>query len=290
MNQTLVVTQHVAAPPETAYAAWLSPEALATWWWVAMDDTTYQVDGRVDGTYRIVSPAAGIGVEGRFLALEPHRLIEMTWVWLDQDRPGPEEHVRVEFAPRDGGTLITVTHTVAPDGDVEAYRQGWEYVLGNLASSSARSVTLTQQVPAPRSEVYAAWLTPERLATWWWAGLPDTTYEVDARPGGRFRIRSESAGIGATGSYRELIEPERIVMSWTWETGDGRSPEDIVTVEFTDLDQPAGASASPSADTLVTLTHAFAVPLSDTSNLESGWADVLHALAEARLAAASPED
>lgn len=336
MTQTLVVTQQVPTEPGTAYTAWLTPQALATWWWVGMPDTTYEVDGRVGGSYRIVSEQAAIGVEGRYLTLRPPELIEMTWIWLDAGQPGPEEHVRVEFAPSGDGTLVTVTHTVAPDGDVGAYRQGWEYVLGNLAgpaagptvgpatgatrsdthqpsdtSPGAPSVTLTQQVPAPRSEVYAAWLAPERLATWWWAGLPDTTYEVDPRPGGRFRIRSESAGIGASGSYRELIESERIVMSWTWETGSASSTEDVVTVDFGDLarhDEAAvagehsttgehatagdqGTQASQAVlDTLVTLTHAFAAPLADTANLEEGWADVLHALAEARVAATTPRD
>lgn len=136
MKQILVVTQQVPTTPERAYAAWLSAQALATWWWVDIGDTTYEVDGRVGGSYRVASTQAGIGVEGTFVTLERPRLIELTWVWLDGGRPGPEERVRVDFAPTGDGTLVTVTHTVAPDGDVAAYRQGWEYVLGNLATRS----------------------------------------------------------------------------------------------------------------------------------------------------------
>jgi uncharacterized protein YndB with AHSA1/START domain len=136
VRQTLVVTQQVPTTPERAYAAWLSAEGLATWWWVSIGDTTYQVDGRVGGGYRVVSAAAGIGVEGEFLTLERPRLIEMSWVWLDEGRRGPEEHVRVDLEPEGDGTLVTVTHTVAHEGDVTAYRQGWEHVLGNLAAHS----------------------------------------------------------------------------------------------------------------------------------------------------------
>ena len=131
----LTVTQHVAAPVEAVYASWLDADALARWWWVNIPDTTYAVDARVGGAYRVASAAAGIAVEGRLLALEPPRRIEMSWTWVDDGAPGAEEHVRVDLADHDGGTLVTVTHEVASPEGVGGYRQGWEHVLANLAAA-----------------------------------------------------------------------------------------------------------------------------------------------------------
>jgi uncharacterized protein YndB with AHSA1/START domain len=133
-------------------------------------------------------------------------------------------------------------------------------------------VVLTQHVPAPRATVYAYWTNAERLATWWWPQLPDTTYEVDARVGGSYRIRSDGAGFGAHGRFTELDEPRRIAMTWVWETGDVLSPEDTVVVDFAEDD----------GGTLVTVTHAVVAADEDTSGLRRGWSDVLTRLGELR--------
>lgn len=299
MSNNLVVTQHVPAPPQQVYDAWLTPEGLSRWWWVNIGDTTYAVDGREGGDYLVQSAAAGIAVRGTFRTLREPDLIELTWIWLDGETAGPEEQVRVDLTEQDGGTLVTVTHVVADAEGMESYRQGWVHVLGDLASlphdghvptgapavestdhpgatsdsgeALHPSITLTQVVPAPRQDTYAAWLEPERLATWWWPGM-DTTYEIDARRGGRFAIRSEQIGVGATGTFLELVESERIVMTWLWHSPGGEAPDDMVTVTFSDADGTGG--------TLVTLVHEFAVPQADTANPTEGWTAVLHSLAE----------
>lgn len=268
MTQELVITQHVPAPPPEVYAAWLTPEGMSRWWWVNIGDTTYAVDGREGGDYLVQSVAAGIGVRGTFRTLREPDLIELTWVWLDGDVAGPEETVRVDLAEQGGGTLVTVTHLVADPDGVESYRQGWEHVLGNLHRLPQSSITLTQQVPSAPRDVYAAWLSPERLATWWWPEM-DTTYEVDPQVGGAFAIRSGQTGLGATGTYRELVEGERIVMTWRWESPGPPAPEELVTVTF----------AATGEGTEVTLVHEFATAYLDVANPTHGWRDVLAELA-----------
>lgn len=269
MRHELVVTQHVHAAPSEVYAAWLTPEGMSRWWWVSIGDTTYDVDGWVGGDYLVRSQGAGMGVRGTFTRLEEPRLIEMTWVWLDGDDPGPEEQVRVNLEEQDGGTLVTVTHLVADADGVESYRQGWQYVLGNLARMPESSITLTQHVPTEPGRAYAAWLDPEQLATWWWPGQ-DTSYQVEPERGGRFSIRSAQTGLGATGTYVELVDSERIVMTWNWESPGPAAREDLVTVTF----------AASDGGTLVTLVHEFAQPALDHSNPVHGWSAVLANLAQ----------
>ncbi len=130
---------------------------------------------------------------------------------------------------------------------------------------AGQTVTVRQLVPVPPERAYDAWLDPELLARWWWPELPDTTFMVQAAVGGRFRVRSEAAGIGAHGMFLELVTGERIVMTWVWETGPAESPEDLVTVRF----------VSHAGGTEVVLDHAMAVPSEDTSRMEQGWAEVL---------------
>jgi uncharacterized protein YndB with AHSA1/START domain len=101
-----------------------------------MPDATYQVDARVGGRYEIASKTRGIGVRGQFLELDEPRAIRMTWCWLNDGVSEVEEQVAVQFAARDGGTHVTVTHHLADGVDGESLRQGWRDVLARLPAGA----------------------------------------------------------------------------------------------------------------------------------------------------------
>jgi len=130
-------------------------------------------------------------------------------------------------------------------------------------------LVLEQAVSAPPDRVYAAWASATGLARWWWPHIPDTTYEVDARAGGTYEIRSEAAGIGVRGEYREVDEPRLIRMTWTWLDDGVSEPEEQVRVAFV----PAGSG------TLVTVIHELSAQSGDGADLRQGWHDVLTRLA-----------
>jgi uncharacterized protein YndB with AHSA1/START domain len=86
-------------------------------------------------------------------------------------------------------------------------------------AATAREITITRTFDAPRELVWKAWTDPEHLARWW--GPPGRTTPVDsitleARPGGTFRVSSISEEHGddmvTLGTYREVVEPERLVL------------------------------------------------------------------------------
>lgn len=134
MASSFVVEQQVDADPDRVFAAFTSADELARWWWPHIPDTTYAIDGRAGGTYEIRSAAAGIGVRGELLDLEPPRLIRMTWTWMDEGVSGDTDEVRIGFTPDGDGTLITVTHELSPtSGDGDDLGQGWRDVLARLA-------------------------------------------------------------------------------------------------------------------------------------------------------------
>jgi uncharacterized protein YndB with AHSA1/START domain len=86
-------------------------------------------------------------------------------------------------------------------------------------AATAREITITRTFDAPRELVWKAWTDPEHLARWW--GPVGRTTPVDSitlepRPGGTFRVSSISEEHGddvvTLGTYREVVEPERLVL------------------------------------------------------------------------------
>jgi uncharacterized protein YndB with AHSA1/START domain len=133
--------------------------------------------------------------------------------------------------------------------------------------SAITDITMTQEVAAPPDRVFEAWVDPERLASWWWPHLPDTTYDLDARVGGGYVIRSRSAGIGVHGIFEVLDPPDRLELTWVWEDDGLDGPEERVAVEFSGTDH----------GTLVTVRHTTAA--AGAAGFRQGWTDVLERLA-----------
>jgi uncharacterized protein YndB with AHSA1/START domain len=93
------------------------------------------VDLRVGGRYRIVMLEPG-GVEHRvggvYREIVPNRRLVFTWAW--ESAPENETLVTVSMMPRDGGTLLTLTHEgFAERAGRDRHRQGWDGCLGTLA-------------------------------------------------------------------------------------------------------------------------------------------------------------
>ena len=105
---------------------------------------------------------------------------------------------------------------------------------------TAHQITSTRVVDAPRERVWKAWTEPDQLARWWgkrgWSVRPSTV-TMDVRPGGSFRLTSVNDEGGSEmpqeGVYREVVEPERLVLE---EPAEGAWHEGSVSVvTFTDL-------------------------------------------------------
>lgn len=84
-------------------------------------------------------------------------------------------------------------------------------------AASGNEYTLTRMFDAPRLLVWRAWTTPAMLGQWFGPhGFTCPVCQVDLRVGGRYRIvmRSpEGKDYPLRGSYLEIAEPERLVMS-----------------------------------------------------------------------------
>jgi uncharacterized protein YndB with AHSA1/START domain len=106
------------------------------------------------------------------------------------------------------------------------------------AESAERELVITRIFDAPRRLVFKAWTDPEHLVHWLGPqGFTGTIMKMDVRPGGAYRLQMrgpEGDDHWSQGVCREIVEPERLVMTANWADAQGNptSPETLLTVTF----------------------------------------------------------
>ena len=158
----------------------------------------------------------------------------------------------------------------------------------DVAQPSEDEVVITRVFDAPREAVWAAWTEPERMKRWW--GPKTWTAPVarmDVREGGKYVYNMggpDGPGVWATGTYREVVRPERLVMTDSFADEDGNivsgdeygmpdfPRELLITVTFEEQD----------GKTKMTLRHAgvASVSATDRAMMEQGWSESFDKLAE----------
>ena len=88
----------------------------------------------------------------------------------------------------------------------------------STATASDRELVIQRIFNAPRETVFNAWTKVEHVVNWFGpSGFTAPFCEIDFRVGGSYRIcmRSpEGEDHWVWGEYREIVEPERIVLTW----------------------------------------------------------------------------
>ena len=100
-------------------------------------------------------------------------------------------------------------------------------------------ISITRVFDAPRERVWREWTEPERFADWFGgpeSEVPPATVSMDVRPGGAWRATMfagpERREIHWKGEFREVVEPERLVLTISDRPGDAH---ELVTVLLVDL-------------------------------------------------------
>src|SRR5258708_3670408 len=93
-----------------------------------------------------------------------------------------------------------------------------------ITTPTPLETVLTRTFDAPRRLVFEALTRPELLARWYGPrGWSLAVCEIDLRIGGAFRLvshRPDGKDVGQRGIYREIVAPERLVHTETWEDWD----------------------------------------------------------------------
>jgi len=150
-----------------------------------------------------------------------------------------------------------------------------------------QELVITRIFDAPRELVWKAWTDPERTKKWWGpAGFTSPVCEIDLHVGGRYlnSMRSpEGQDFWSTGTYLEILMPERLVMTDSFADAEGNVvpatyyglsadfPMELqVTVTFEELD----------GRTKMTLKHT-GIPAGEMrEQTEAGWNESFDKLAE----------
>ena len=134
------------------------------------------------------------------------------------------------------------------------------------------SLTLVRRIKARPEIVFAAVTTAEGIAHWYGPDAgPVLIAEVDARPGGRYRVRFrllDGSEHEASGIFLEVVAPRRVAMSWRWTEGGGDPGES--RVEYALRAVPEG--------TELTFTHAQLHDEESARSHEGGWTGALDKL------------
>jgi uncharacterized protein YndB with AHSA1/START domain len=126
------------------------------------------------------------------------------------------------------------------------------------------SIEVTQRIEAP-PEIVFAYLTDSARFTAW-MGIDA---RLDPRPGGSYQIRVDDQHV-ASGQYREIEPPRRLLMTWGWE-GHPTVPPGSTLVEITLRDEAGG--------TLLRLRHTGLPGKAEQRLHADGWGRYLDQLA-----------
>jgi uncharacterized protein YndB with AHSA1/START domain len=130
----LTVSRTMDAAPADVFDAWVNPAKVGAWFGTAR----VIMHPTVDGLYYF-----GVQHEGRtwphygrFLRIEPPRLVEQTW--MSESTHGLESVVTFSIEPAGRGSTVTIRHTGLPnEKEVRNHKEGWTGLLDALASHIA---------------------------------------------------------------------------------------------------------------------------------------------------------
>ena len=159
---------------------------------------------------------------------------------------------------------------------VDSRQEKFNAGTGAAAQPAERVLVITRVFDAPRRLVWKAWTDPEQLVCWMGPrGFKSSIVKMDARPGGTYRFHmrsSDGTDHWQQGEYREIVEPERLVLTYVWADANGNPtrPETLLTLTFEELD----------GKTKMTLHQAVFESVTARDLHNGGWSSSFERLAE----------
>lgn len=139
-----------------------------------------------------------------------------------------------------------------------------------------RELVIERIFDASRRLVFKAWTDPEHMVHWFGPrGFTSTILKNELRPGGSYRIHMrgpDGDDHWTQGVYREIVEPQRLVMAGSWADSEGNPtrPETILTLTFEEHD----------GKTKLTLRQAIFESVTARDAHKGGWTSSLDRLTE----------
>ncbi|HUP21236.1 MAG TPA: SRPBCC domain-containing protein [Gemmatimonadota bacterium] len=107
-----------------------------------------------------------------------------------------------------------------------------------METGAAGKVRLERVIRADRERVFRAWTEAGEMKRWFAPqGFTIPEAEVDARPGGAFRVimrAPDGSEHVAQGAFRRVEPPSLLTFTWSWESAAEEPEETLVTVELSE--------------------------------------------------------
>ena len=114
MAENIKVSDIIPAPPERVYTAWLDAKEHAKMTGGAAAD---EGDGRFTAWDGYIT--------GRTVSAVPHTKVVQAWRTTEFPDEVPDSVLTILFEADGGGTKVTFVHENIPEGQSDAYEQGW---------------------------------------------------------------------------------------------------------------------------------------------------------------------
>ena len=279
------------APRALVWQVWTDPQHLTHWWGPrGFSTTTTSRDLRPGGSWLFVMHGPdGTDYGNRITFLEVHEPERL--VYRHEGTDGATKDVTflttVTFVEKGRQTEVTLSaefpskaardHVAENYGAVEGGRQTLERFAEEVGLQQGYSLTVSRVIKAPRQLVWDAWTKPEHTDKWGPDGY--TVHQVNdavVRAGGTWRVmmRPESGGkeLWQGGVYREVKEPERLVMTMAWDDENGRPGRPmLLSLTF---------EALGPKETRLTLRQDGLPTADERDGHAEGWGEALTALAK----------
>ena len=130
---TLVLEREFNASRERVFDAWTDPDKLRQWMGpsdIHVPEAT--ADACIGGEFRIPMTKRDTGeivaiAVGKYIEISRPERLSFTWSWLqDDEKPGHQMLVALDFVDLNGRTLLTLTHSNFVDEDIKSqHNSGW---------------------------------------------------------------------------------------------------------------------------------------------------------------------
>lgn len=142
-----------------------------------------------------------------------------------------------------------------------------------MANAESGEVRLERVIRANREDVFRAWTEAGAMKQWFAPqGFTIPEAEVDARPGGAFRVTMRAPDGSehvAYGAFRRFEPPSLLTFTWAWESAPPEEPvETLVTVELSE----------EGAATRLLLVHEGFATEAERQNHAEGWTSCVEQL------------
>jgi uncharacterized protein YndB with AHSA1/START domain len=141
-------------------------------------------------------------------------------------------------------------------------------------ATAQHELVITRTFDAPRNLVFKAWTAPEHMVRWLGPhNFTAPSCKMDFRPGGAYRAcicAPDGKEYWMRGIYREIVEPERLVFTFSWEEDGERGRETMITITF----------GEQGDKTRMTFRQAFFETVENRDSHHGGWTECFERLAQ----------